>query len=462
MWRSVARRFGMLFSRGDDGAEALASSFSHSTPPRQNKRARRVSHGHRPSLFDRQKPFFSGIQRFGVDKIGIYLSDPFHTLLNLPWWRFILVFFLAYILQYMLFAFLYWAQSSCIEESENSFTRALWLSSRTSSTIGYNNIVPKPNCPGVNFTVMLQVICSSLVDFCMLGLVFARFSAPFKRAATIRFSETAVVNRHSSGYWSFQFRVANIRKHQILQPKIYMILTANDSITASNYAFQYMEIENAEMQQTSIQLGFPAHVTHVIRPDSPLYNLSLQELDTRLMEILVFVDGIDAMTSKHMQARKAYYPDEIHMNEQFVEMHLEKRNNKLGLDFSNFDTTVVATADALREYQSNPQLKGMSLPEVQHHLDHLRHSTFRRLSEGVGAHGAKTYVGNGHGKETGGSDSVFNNLAATNTAGPTFSVNPFQAAMQQRPPGGSVEMRGISSRDVFVPGDQEQFTTMPL
>lgn len=34
-------------------------------------------------------------------------------------------------------------------------------------------------------------------------------------------------------------------------------------------------------------------------------NPSLEEMDTRMMEVLVFVDGIDAMTSKQMQVGTA-------------------------------------------------------------------------------------------------------------------------------------------------------------
>jgi hypothetical protein len=51
-----------------------------------------------------------------------------------------------------------------------------------------------------------QVICSNLIDFIMLGLVFARFSAPFKRATSIRFSKVCTINRHSSGYWALTLR----------------------------------------------------------------------------------------------------------------------------------------------------------------------------------------------------------------------------------------------------------------
>jgi hypothetical protein len=42
--------------------------------------------------------------------------------------------------------------------------------------------LPRPGLLGHT----LQVIASSLVNFIMLGVVFARFSAPFKRASTVR------------------------------------------------------------------------------------------------------------------------------------------------------------------------------------------------------------------------------------------------------------------------------------
>lgn len=37
-----------------------------------------------------------------------------------------------------------------------SFAHALWVSSRTASTLGFTNIYPNPDCIGPNLTVMLQ------------------------------------------------------------------------------------------------------------------------------------------------------------------------------------------------------------------------------------------------------------------------------------------------------------------
>lgn len=51
------------------------------------------------------------------------------------------------------------------------------------------------------------------------------------------------------------------------------------------------QVDNLDKQNTNLELGFPANVSHIITPESPLWNLSLLEMDTRMMEVLMFVDG---------------------------------------------------------------------------------------------------------------------------------------------------------------------------
>jgi len=339
-----------------------------------------------PSLIDKSRPYFSGIRRFGVKQFWNFVNDPFHTLLNMPWGRFVFVFFATYIIMFMLFAFLFWAQgNNCVVNMEGKFAHALWLSSRTASTLGFDTIRPNPECAFTNFCVMLQVIASSLINFIMLGVVFARFSAPFKRASTIRFSKTAVCHRHPSGYWCISLRVANLRKHQILQPSIRMVVTAVDSITPSNYMFEHLKVEGAYQQETNLELGFPANLVHVMRPDSYLYNLSLLEMDTRMMEVLVFVDGIDAMTSKHMSARCAYATAEITLNHVHVPLNLEMRGKQLGMNFEDFDLTEVHWEALEREMQAGTTgtraVQSTSPTDTTGAMWQLRHQTFRKLAE---------------------------------------------------------------------------------
>jgi hypothetical protein len=149
--------------RGGQSSEQRAPAArrgSYAPPWRcRSIRCRRCARPPAPRLTRRPaRPLHAGITRFGVDKYSKLTNDPFHTLLNLPWYRFIAVFFCTYISQMLLFSFLYWAHpSSCIRGLNGHFSHALWVSSRTSSTLGFNDISPNPECTTVNLTVMLQV-----------------------------------------------------------------------------------------------------------------------------------------------------------------------------------------------------------------------------------------------------------------------------------------------------------------
>lgn len=66
-----------------------------------------------------------------------------------------------------------------------------------------------------NLTVagQLQVIISALINYAMLGLVYARFSNPVQRALTLRFGRSMTLTPWGDA-WRLSFRVANLRKHQ--------------------------------------------------------------------------------------------------------------------------------------------------------------------------------------------------------------------------------------------------------
>eukprot|EP00878_Enallax_costatus_P039386 GHUV01045046.1.p1 GENE.GHUV01045046.1~~GHUV01045046.1.p1 ORF type:complete len:145 (-),score=10.74 GHUV01045046.1:139-573(-) len=73
-------------------------------------------------------------------------------------WKFIIIFFTTYVLQFCTFALIYLAfPSDCVKGIDGHFAHALWLSSRTASTLGFNEIYPTATCTGGNLVVMLQV-----------------------------------------------------------------------------------------------------------------------------------------------------------------------------------------------------------------------------------------------------------------------------------------------------------------
>ena len=121
-------------------------------------------------------------------------------------------------MQYAVFGLLYYLQAEGCIKGVMHYSHALWFSVQTSATIGYGGqLTPDPYCSVTNALVTCQVIISLLIDYSMLGIVFTRFSNPSSRTSTIRFSKQIAMTQQN-GVWGLTFRVANIRKHQILRP----------------------------------------------------------------------------------------------------------------------------------------------------------------------------------------------------------------------------------------------------
>ncbi|KAG2444834.1 hypothetical protein HXX76_001575 [Chlamydomonas incerta] len=313
-----------------------------------------------------------GIVRFGLPSGGWYnyWTDIFHTLLNMPRYRFLLVFFAIYLTEYLFFALLYLTQPNQCVGGVMKFSHAMWFSVYTAATLGYTgSLSPNPDCASVNVLVIFQVITAALIDYCMMGLVFARFASPSKRSETIRFSSSAVLfQRPEDGLWCLSFRLANIRKTSLINPQVALMLAlpleghgsvggAAGSAGAggggaagaaergvAHFRFQELGIEDSASQVANLRLGLHAHINHIIRPGSPLFDRSLDALEGSGAEVICFMEGVDPMTSNNIQARHSYAAADIRMNERFVPIELRLRRGQLGLDFSGFDAT---TAKAL-------------------------------------------------------------------------------------------------------------------
>lgn len=287
-----------------------------------------------------------------------------------PRGRFILVFFCVYLAVYLFFAIIYvmWPPY-CMMESERNFGHSFWFSFWTASTIGYSGatLYPNPDCDVFNLIVMVNIIFANLLDYCLMGVVFARFAAPMPKAKAIRFSSKAVLYQTDpSSYWRLSFRVANIRKHSILQPEISVFLAVPEhpsDPTNSDLGFEQLTLHNSQCQAVNLKLGLLATVVHIVDPSSPLFDLSMEDMESRGMEILCFLDGMDPMTSNSMQARHSYRPSEIKMNERLNAIEIQSRRGKFGLDFTQFDLTT-GTSDLRSHVVNVTRLRGQKMSSL--------------------------------------------------------------------------------------------------
>lgn len=281
------------------------------------------------------------IELHGFPKLKVYAGDLFHTLVNVPNTRFYLVLVGTYGLLFSIFAIGYYYEarnSNCIP-GVFTYLHALWFSVQTAMTIGYGgDLTPDPTCLLTNIFVTAQSIASLLAAYSVLGLVYARFSRPSRRVSTVVFSHNMVLHE-DDGVPRLACRVANLRKHQIIEVNMRMLVALDNVLTEEHesiFRFTALAIPGS----SQVFLGLPFTIAHPITHSSPLYGMSYVMMERCDMEILVLLEGTDASTSARIQARHSYRPCDIMYNHRFATMITRIPDGRRCVDFALFDAVV--------------------------------------------------------------------------------------------------------------------------
>jgi len=274
-------------------------------------------------------------------------------------YRFLLFFFGCYISMYCFFALLYRSQPEHCIFNVHNFFHALWFSVITAATIGYGHQAPDPDCYLLNTFIMFQVMTGALMQAALLGLVYSRFAAPGNRAHTIKFSSIMTCYRdHADGLWRLAFRVANLRRHQVLQPEVQLLMIRREHVGGPDgpLEYRYHELPVAHISgHERLWLGVPSIVAHTITTASPFYGMTPEFIEQEEgLEFVALLDGIDEMTSTVMQARHSYGPSDIRWGQSFAGLIARGGTGALTADYSHFDLTRLE-ADAVEQQQQQQQ-----------------------------------------------------------------------------------------------------------
>jgi hypothetical protein len=188
---------------------------------------------------------------------------------------------------------------------------------------------------------LLQVLTTALMQATLLGLVYARFASPSSRAVTIRFSSVLAMFRDVDGLYHLAFRVANMRRHQVLQPDVRMLLMRQEDVCDGGpMEFRYHELPLTQISgKGRLWLGVPSVMAHKIDETSPLYDISKDEMEQGDYEFVVLLDGLDESTGTAMQARHSYFPSDIRWGCTFAGVLVRAPSGNLRADFSKLDLT---------------------------------------------------------------------------------------------------------------------------
>ncbi|XP_077979834.1 G protein-activated inward rectifier potassium channel 3-like isoform X2 [Glandiceps talaboti] len=284
-----------------------------------------------------------------------FLADMFTTLVDMKWRYNLTMFTLAYALSWLLFGVLWWLLAldhgdlvpenianvdrlPCVS-NVYSFSTAFLFSLETQTTIGYGYRSVTDACWMGMLLVVVQSVVSCVIDAVMIGCVFAKISRPKKRAETLVFSEKSVIALRDDKL-CLMFRLGDIRKSHILEAHVRALLIKKRITKEGEVIPLYHFDVNVGFDQgwDRIFLVWPLVIEHIIDENSPLYEISADDLEHADFELVVVLEGIVEATGMTTQKRTSYLPHEIlwghRFDHQLVALH---GDSEYHVDYSRFD-----------------------------------------------------------------------------------------------------------------------------
>ncbi|KAL0491983.1 ATP-sensitive inward rectifier potassium channel [Acrasis kona] len=319
-------------------------------------------------------------------------SNLFPYLLNLKWYRLIILLLSTLLLIHALFGLLYYCGGpGALKDvaSQHRYLDCFFFSVQTMSTIGYGEL--KPISIYANVLVLLQTWVGLFVDCLFIGIFFGKFSRPSRLRSRIMFSSNAVVNkrgfrqnettndRRSTADDFFVFRIVNAHKPQFVDSKLRLLLLQWEKvddvqISPTHSSYQKVTDEGTTLISTEMTDGFdneyltpvmteldfeinaqmsrphgmdysclllpmPWMVVHKLDETSPLTPLIKGQSD-KMFEVVVIFTGVEESIGDSVQSRFSYVSGEIKLDHTFRSCIQYKPKSGFEIDLLNFSHTV--------------------------------------------------------------------------------------------------------------------------
>ncbi|KQB42984.1 ion channel [Flavobacterium aquidurense] len=278
-----------------------------------------------------------------VEKRGMHLFRRiswYHTMIDMPNWKFMSILFIFYIVINFIFAVIYYAigieHLDGIAQSQSiltQFGQAYFFSAQTFTTVGYGHISP---------TGFLTSALSSaealigLLSFAIAtGLFFGRFSKP---TAFLKFADNALISPYKEGK-GLMIRVVPFKNTNFTDAsaKVMLGMSVEDN-GEHTIKFYNLDLELGKINALTLSWT----LVHPITEESPLYNFSEEDLKKVQGEILVFITTFDNMYSNTVAARTSYTFGEIIYGAKFETMYNRSKDG----------SKTILHLDKLNHYQS--------------------------------------------------------------------------------------------------------------
>lgn len=274
-----------------------------------------------------------------VEKRGMHLLQRiswYHTMIDMPGWKFIFIILSFYMAINFLFASIYYGigieHLNGISNSGNEwvkFGQAYFFSAQTFTTVGYGHISPSGFLTSALSAAEALI---GLLSFAIAtGLFFGRFSKP---TAFLKFSHNAVIAPYGD-ITGLMIRTTPFKNTNFTDAEAKMTLGMSVEENGKRInKFYSLELELDKINALTLSWT----LVHPITEDSPLYKFTKMDFKNTNGEILVFIKTFDDMFSNTVAARTSYTFDEVVYGAKFEPMYTRSHDNSrtiLNLDKLN-------------------------------------------------------------------------------------------------------------------------------
>ncbi len=259
------------------------------------------------------------------------MQDLYYELMQGSWSRLVGLFVTVYLATNVVFAGLYWLDSSALSIEETpSFADAFFFSVQTLSTIGYGTISPTSRYSDV--LVTLESMVGMLGVAVGTGIIFTKFT---RTRAAVMFSEKLVVNVRNERP-CLMLRVANARGNEVVEAMIRVSVLLPETTMEGDTMRRIFDLPLVRNNSPLFSLSW--QVMHSIDEDSPLYGLSVSQLIEDRVIFIVTLTGIDSTFSESVHTRHIYGSAALELGARFVDV-IDYVGDQLRIDLRRFHDT---------------------------------------------------------------------------------------------------------------------------